>query len=853
MHHQSKFSGNAPVFLRFLIAAFALFVIGSPAAWAQQAADIHRAATATDTVELQKILDADGEAWKRTDKAGNQALHVAAWGGHADAVKLLLDRGAEVDARGFDDWTALHFAASKDHAEVCKLLLEAGADREALNGVSRTAMQMAGEKAREVIGKFVMSTAGADEYLRAVFEGKLEEVKRLLEENPRLIDAKAAGVTALMMACISKNPAMIRLLLEKGADVNVLSDSEHANFRGTSALSFSCGIGHVEGVRLLLEHEAEVNPRDIKTAAAAPIVAQPPLLRACEMATMDYAKAKEMADAGEIDLSRLSIEGLKNNPLSDQEEALEMLRTTQAFLEATRVMLPEETRDAKRQIISLLLEAGADVNEAASAGTPLGIAIYAGDVDTVRLLLERGADPNAEFSGIAPLKPLAAALFFQSTGNTAVEMMNLLLEAGADPLAGEGEQNGFAMAAVLENEVIFRKLLEVVDVPALTPADQCMLLSSLVRRPSWLKEVLDLGCDVNAQDGKKMTALHRAFGNFDSVKLLLAAGADPNVKDYAGFTPLHNAAEDGHAECMPLFLEKGADLEARTDNDATPLGIAAMAGDVEATKLLLEAGANPNVQNKFGVTPLFVAAGSGSLEVVELLIEAGAKVDHIGEKSAFSALMAAAAGADYHRKLAAESKAQEGFVDRPPSEVSDEAYREVVKTLLDHGADIDLRGPAVGATALHFAAGFCDTEMVELLLDRGAGLEVTPSKSRNTPLWAAISQGNEDIFQLLIDRGANIHAIGDLEQSVLGAAASYNRVEMAKTLLQKGADIEARDQSGVTPLFQAVYAGASETIELLLEHGADVEAAAKDGKTSIDIAKSKGNDPLVRLLNRHRK
>lgn len=81
----------------------------------------------------------------QTAAAGNvnSALFRAAIDGHAATVKLLLDKGANINARDKHDYTALIFAASKGHAEVVKILLERGADLKAKNDVGLTALAAA--------------------------------------------------------------------------------------------------------------------------------------------------------------------------------------------------------------------------------------------------------------------------------------------------------------------------------------------------------------------------------------------------------------------------------------------------------------------------------------------------------------------------------------------------------------------------------------------------------------------------------------------------------------------------------------------------------------------------------------
>ena len=154
-------------------------------------------------------------------------------------------------------------------------------------------------------------------------------------------------------------------------------------------------------------------------------------------------------------------------------------------------------------------------------------------------------------------------------------------------------------------------------------------------------------------------------GNIDEVQWQLDAGADPNLKNSKGATPLHYAASAGHNDIVELLIERGANVNA-TDSGkgGTPLdyacwgdqeevietlnahnaqrqhekggkGIgqshlihdAALDGDIDEVQRQLDAGVDPNLKSFKGATPLFYAVYGGHLEVVELLITRGADVN----------------------------------------------------------------------------------------------------------------------------------------------------------------------------------------------------------------------------------
>jgi formylglycine-generating enzyme required for sulfatase activity len=108
-------------------------------------------------------------------------------------------------------------------------------------------------------------------------------------------------------------------------------------------------------------------------------------------------------------------------------------------------------------------------------------------------------------------------------------------------------------------------------------------------------------------------------GNAEVVKRLLSAGANVNVRDPDGWTPLLRAAVGGHLAVAKIFIEAGADVNAANPDGNTPLMGAALAGNKELVQLLLQKGAKPDAKNQKGLTALTFAQQKGYAEVVKFL------------------------------------------------------------------------------------------------------------------------------------------------------------------------------------------------------------------------------------------
>lgn len=85
-----------------------------------------------------------------------------------------------------------------------------------------------------------------------------------------------------------------------------------------------------------------------------------------------------------------------------------------------------------------------------------------------------------------------------------------------------------------------------------------------------------------------------------AIAALLAAGADPNVRDDRDSTPLHRASYGDCAQCVAVLLEAGAEASARNARGVTPLHVC----DAQSIALLLHAGADPRARDEEGATPL---------------------------------------------------------------------------------------------------------------------------------------------------------------------------------------------------------------------------------------------------------
>ena len=146
-------------------------------------------------------------------------------------------------------------------------------------------------------------------------------------------------------------------------------------------------------------------------------------------------------------------------------------------------------------------------------------------------------------------------------------------------------------------------------------------------RAEVVRILLEHGADPIAQNKRGWAPLHRASdrGHVEVVSLLIGYGAGVSARDKQGWTPLHWAADRGHVEVAGVLLEHGADAAAPDEQGWTPLHRASDQGHAELARVLLErGGADVTARDKYGWTPLRHATEKGRMEVVRVLLAHGA-------------------------------------------------------------------------------------------------------------------------------------------------------------------------------------------------------------------------------------
>jgi ankyrin repeat protein len=284
-------------------------------------------------------------------------------------------------------------------------------------------------------------------------------------------------------------------------------------------------------------------------------------------------------------------------------------------------------------------------------------------------------------------------------------------------------------------------------------------------------------CDINTPLTWAITALGEK--DKELVELLISGGADINLADEEGRTPMYWAAFHGSQRVFGVVLAKV------TDRSTLPL--AAFKGDLNAVRAFVQSGADVNAADEFGCTPLHWAAAANVNDVADFLVANGADVN-AEDNDGLTPLLAA-------RRL------------------------DMIRFLVSKGADVNVKGDTLGYTRLHKACQFeNDLDVATFLISKGADVN-TRNNWGITPLIGTSTNGNREMVQLLIDNGADVN-MGYWNGTPLLVAAAAGHTDVVKLLIDKGANINASDDRGRTPLSRAQQQGHSKIVELLRQHGA---------------------------------
>jgi ankyrin repeat protein len=409
--------------------------------------------------------------------------------------------------------------------------------------------------------------------------------------NPDIADV--SGVTPLMMAIQNGQPRLVELLLDNGANASM------ARMTGETALMLAVRAGSADMVAMLLDHKADVNAREaqfgqtaLMWAAGQPKVAK--LLLAHDADVKPVTKSWTVSRV--IYTPITATVGVTGIPWNNDGSYTAKAGGVTALIFAAQ---HDDLETAK-----MLLDAGADVNQASADGTtPLLAALYHW----------RSPEDAKGWTG-------RALSFFSN-----YKMATLLMDHGAKAMAVDG-----AGYTPLHGALIGM---------APTPVDNRFAApAKITQKPAdpegvaTVKRLLELGADPNA------ATIYPTGGPVTQVRVNPAP---------PGSTPMHVAAQSTDTASLALLIAHGGDVNRLRKDGHTPFSVAASSNSLPALKLMVAHGANlqmiynpadrladtveAKAEARKNETVLHIAGAAGAADVIEYLVAQGVPIDVVND------------------------------------------------------------------------------------------------------------------------------------------------------------------------------------------------------------------------------
>lgn len=729
-----------------------------------------------------------------------------------ESVKALVEAGADVNYVNSD--SALTHAASKNNFEMVDYLLAHTTlteDKKVFNGLVVIAAKFGQEKlVKNLIENYGASINAVDNNYNSVFKEavssgnksliefllghedlEIEQQNKLggsaileaIDQNDvdlvgkivnKMIDKKINfnnrnhdGITPLYAAAKANNNAIIKLLIDKGADVD--GGSHYRN--PIQVLTKNDNLEAIKllerkGLKLLADRN---NGNDLLTYAAEHNSVK--ILSYLISLTDDkkiYIEALVKASkAGKFEAVKILVEAGADVNMKNADG------NTAIIYAGTNVDVVNYLIDNKARVNSLskrlenalfinfkdinalisLIDNGIYLNQRSDSGHyPLTEALSDSKFDVAKVLIERGADVNVtNNSGYTPLH--------HAIKNKNLEMVRLLVEYGADIFHEDQYGRNYITTAAQEGciEIIEFLTLKKVNINHQNDSGETPLMAVVRYKPDIIDGIINdmvkLGANIDIQDKSGLTAIMIAVKNRSAnlVRDLLNNNCDYTLRDNAGETAIEQVDLNVDFRIAGVILDK--QIEDRNIQPET-LFLLVKNGYTKAIKDVYDKGFDFNVHNKDGDSLLFIATSNNT--EFKKLVKMGVDINHVnnaGENVLFKTIEKRSSGlTEYLFELGININQQDknGQSALTHALKAEKQNKEQITSLIKNNADIHIID-VNGASLLSYAK----SPFIEMLVEKGVNVN-TQDKDGRTIFMSTKALLDATLFEKILNAGADV-------------------------------------------------------------------------------------------------
>ncbi|XP_019852449.1 PREDICTED: serine/threonine-protein phosphatase 6 regulatory ankyrin repeat subunit C-like [Amphimedon queenslandica] len=765
-------------------------------------------------------------------KYESAAILYAAHKNEEQIVKRLISVGANVDSKDkYTGNTPLHIAAENNYFEIVKLLLSLKANPNSEDKSGARPMNMSYKAGGKEVYNLIKSAGGVFNFDHLLLDSSdvndVTQMKTCLENGAEIDYYDKDERTALHYAVLNNHFDSVLFLIENGCNINC---QDRGSF---TAVHYAVINGYHKILETLISNNADLNVKTEfheKTALhyaveSLDILSFELLInsQAINVNEKDWKSITPLHSAAQLGCADMVQRLLNKNANVNCRDMFDL----------TPLHFVCDSQDGRKDILQLLLEAGADphLKELRFQHTPLHKAAVQGHFEIISFYLTKATKAliiNDKCQFIKKL-PWTKSLRILCTHYDSHEYEISCESHESKTALHLAAENGHAKAV----EVLLNHNASI-DIAESETFKTALHLAAENGHKSVVKVLVERGANLRKKDYTNKIPFHYAIKyhkkDKELIELLTVDNFNLKLFDNEEYEEIHDAGVCGRLDIVKL---NEASIKKPDERGRTVFHYAAENGHLNVVQYLLSVS-DPEIEDNFGYTPLYFAVSKGYPEIVLCLLQS----------------------------LRVDKDKKYGYCNQTLLHIAAEkGFNIIVQHLLHSGAECNAIDEYYKKTPLHVAAGKGHERIVQLLLENGASIHIKDYNSFTynqnkkdatihlsyTPLHYGVESGNIKTVQLLLQKGIPLRYKESWNKAITNAACK-GYAEVIQYLIQtEDFDITLSDQC-TTPLYYAILYCQKEVIRLFLSYTISISSL---NFGPMHIAAEHGLIDIAELLREH--